>query len=309
MIIDNTTEIKTNPLFERLIQPLNEKEILRLKENIMSSESIPTISTWRNTHLTDKYLYNICLENDLPYTVSEKYFEDLSHAAIYVCTVQLSRENLTHEYRKYLIGQKFGYMTFGTDETKQADTRYNTAAALGHELYLSAGTVMKYYQFSTAVNEVFDQSNILAQKILMGKVRISHENIMELVHLMPDEIKAVANSVINDKVKHLTLSYIRNEAKWSHIQTRAVESRKEKIEKKAIKNAAIHQMPQYDPDSEANSLCMTIDSWISSIQRVHNSENFSKITPKASLQLMKKLSFLEHTVNVMQESLVERNNI
>ena len=51
---------------------------------------------------------------------------------------------------------------------------------------------------------------------------------------------------------------------------------------------------------------MTIDSWISSIQRVKNSESFGKITNKASLQLMKKLSFLEHTINTLQESLVER---
>ena len=303
------TEIKTNPLFERLIQPLNEKETLKLREQVMSSPSFATINTWQNTHLADKNIYNICLENDLPFTISERNFEDMSKAAIYVCTVQLSRENLTHEYRKYLIGQKFSYMVFGMDETKQSDTRYNTAAALGRELYISAGTVMKYYQFSTAVNDIFDQSTVLAQRILMGKVRISHENIMELSHLMPEEIKAIANSVINDKVKHLTLSYIRNEAKWSHIQTKAVESRREKSERKAIKHAAIHQMPQYDPDSEVNSLCMTIDSWISSIERVHNSENFGKITAKASLQLMKKLSFLEHTVKGTQESLVERNNI
>ena len=67
-------------------------------------------------------------------------------------------------------------------------------------------------------------------------------------------------------------------------------------------------MPVYDPDSEVNSLCMTIDSWISSIQRVSASENFEKITLKASLQLMKKLSFLEHTINAVQESLVERTN-
>ena len=65
-------------------------------------------------------------------------------------------------------------------------------------------------------------------------------------------------------------------------------------------------MPEYDPDAEVNSLCMTIDSWISSMQRVGRSENFPKITNAASLRLMKKLSVLEHTVNIMQESIVER---
>ena len=67
-------------------------------------------------------------------------------------------------------------------------------------------------------------------------------------------------------------------------------------------------MPEYDPDSEVNSLCMTIDSWISSIQRVNSSDNFPKISHTASLRLMKKLSILESTINVVQESLVERTD-
>ena len=68
-------------------------------------------------------------------------------------------------------------------------------------------------------------------------------------------------------------------------------------------------MPEYDPDSEVNSLCMTIDSWVSSIQRVNNKCDLSKITNKASLNLMKKLSFLEHTIHDIQDSLVERTGV
>jgi hypothetical protein len=174
---------------------------------------------------------------------------------------------------------------------------------------MSAGTVMKYHVFSMALNDVFDQNVDFATRILLGKTRISHENALELSRLMPEEIRAIAATVIADNIDHITLSFIRNEVKWSHIQTRAPQSRRELKELKEIKHAAIRQMPQYDPDAEVNSLCMTIDSWISSIQRVQCSDNFKKITNKASLHLMKKLSFLEHTINAIQESLVERNNL
>ena len=68
-------------------------------------------------------------------------------------------------------------------------------------------------------------------------------------------------------------------------------------------------MPKYDPDSGVNSLCMTIDSWISSVQRVRTSEDFPKITEQASLRLMKKLSGLEYVLNGMQDSLVERTKL
>ena len=44
------------------------------------------------------------------------------------------------------------------------------------------------------------------------------------------------------------------------------------------------------------------------MNRVSSSENFPKITNVARLKLMKKLSILENTINVVQESLVERTD-
>ncbi len=104
----------------------------------------------------------------------------------------------------------------------------------------------------------------------------------------------------------ITLSYIRHEVKLCHIQQRGIVSRKEKQELEEAENVGIRRMPKYDPDSGVNSLCMTIESWISSIQRVKNSDDFCRITEKASLNLMKKLSGLEYIINEMQNALVER---
>lgn len=306
---DNTPDIMINPQFDRLVQPMGEREQDRLRQELALSQDLPVIHTWQRTHLGDRYLHELCLCENIPFRITEMDFEDPIKAALYICSTQLSKDNLTAEYRKFLIGQKFHYMVLDSDDSKQPDTKYMVAGIIGHELYISAGTVMKYNAFSKAVNDIFDQSTVLAHRILLGKTRISHENILELARLMPEEIKSIATSVVDDNMDHITLPYIRNEVKWSHIHKQAPVSRREQKEQKVSKHAAIRQMPQYDPDSEVNSLCMTIDSWISSIQRVHNSENFKKITNKASLQLMKKLSFLEHTVNVIQESLVERNNL
>ncbi len=309
MNADNITEIKINPHFDRLVQPLNEWEREKLRQNLTLSSEVPLIHTWHHTHLCDRYLHELCLEEHIPYTVTELDFDDCIKAALYICSTQLSKDNLTAEYRKYLIGQKFSYMILTSDDSKLPDSKYTVAATIGHELYISAGTVMKYNLFARSINEVFDQSTVFAQRILLGKTKVSHENVLELARLMPEEIKSIASTVIEENADHINLSYIRNEVKWSHIHKQAPVSRREQKEQKIAKPAAIRQMPQYDPDAEVNSLCMTIDSWISSIQRVHNSDNFQKITNKAVLQLMKKLSFLEHTINVIQESLVERNDV
>ena len=309
MSVDNISEIKVNPQFNRLVQPPNERELEKYRQDFILSSEIPVIHTWHNYHLTDQYLHMICVECSIPFTIQEMPFDDFTKAALYICSSQLAKNNLSVEYRKYLIGRKFHYMITDSDENKQDKSKYGIAGIMGHELNMSAGTVMKYNVFSNAVNEIFNMNTVFAQRLLLGETRISHENIIELSRLMPEEIKAIANSVMEDNVDHITLSYIRNEVKWSHIQKRAPVSRRERKEQKISRHAAIRQMPQYNPDAEVNSLCMTIDSWISSIQRVHSSENFQKITNKASLQLMKKLSFLEHTINNIQESLVERNNI
>lgn len=309
MSAETISGIKVDPVISRLVQPPSEKELEDTYDEYTAASALPIIHTWQGKHLNDQYLYQLCSEYDFPYDISELFFEDLKQAALYVCSRQLSRKTLTPEYRKYIIGQQFNYLTMDADDTKQSDSKYTIASSLGHELYMSAGTVIKYSFFSTALNTIFEQSVELAQRILLGKVRISHENILELARLMPEEIRSVAGAVISENIGHISLSYIRNEAQWSHIQTCKAQSRREQREQKMAKHAAIREMPKYDPDSEVNSLCMTIDSWNSSFQRVYNSDNFKKITKNARLQLMKKLSLLEHTINIIQESLVERNAV
>ena len=308
MNTDNTPEIRISPQFDRLVQPMNDREREKLRQELILSSEVPVIHTWHRTHLGDSYLYELCIEDHIPFVITELTFDDWIKAALYICSTQLSKDNLTSEYRKYLIGQKFNYMILASDDNKQPDSKYTIASTIGHELYISAGTVMKYNLFSKSINEIFDQSTDLARRILLGRTKVSHENVLELARLMPEEIKSIASTVIEENADHINLSYIRNEVKWSHVHKPAPVSRRAQKEQKIATHAAIRQMPQYDPDAEVNSLCMTIDSWISSMQRVHSSENFSKITNKASLQLMKKLSFLEHTVNLIQESL-ERNNL
>jgi hypothetical protein len=68
---------------------------------------------------------------------------------------------------------------------------------------------------------------------------------------------------LTDNISHLTFSDIRHEVKYGHTQQKASLSRRERKELKETKSAEIRKMPAYDPDSDVNSLCMTICSWIS----------------------------------------------
>lgn len=306
MIIDRDPEITVNEQFMRLIQPYDEVMLEQLREELFRAPHARLVHTWNGNHLDDIEIYKICKHCNLTMSIQAMDFVDANEAARYICLNQLKRSDLATEYKKYLIGQLYLYEQALNSTTKHSDSKYAIASTIAAELFISAGTVQKYNIYALAMNNIFDHDIAFAKTILCGKLKLSHENTIELSRLKPEEIRAVAKSSIQENVDHITLSYIRNEVKWSHIQPRSPVSRRERSEAKIRNKISIRQMPEYDPDAEVNSLCFTIDSWISSMNRVSSSDNFPKITKVARLKLMKKLSILEHTINVIQESMVER---
>lgn len=305
---NSTSEYAINEELLRLIQPVSDSLLEKLKESIVNDSDMRVIHVWNGYHLDDMEKYKIISDLRLEHIIEEMDFPDIYHAGIYVCNSQLKRQDLSVEYSKYLIGQLYYYHHALKAPFKPGDSQSAIEEIIKEYPFYSAGTIRKYSIYAVAMNIIFEQDTPFAKFILSGKLRISHENTIELSRLRPEEIRAVARSSMEEKLDHLTLSYIRNEVKWSHINTRNTVTRSEKKEEKARLKVTIRQMPEYDPDSEVNSLCLTIDSWISTIQRVKNSENFPRITNKACLKLMKKMTVLEHTINLIQESLVERTN-
>ncbi len=309
VIETNDSRITTNEQYDRMVQPLDEHNLKQLEFEVVTDYSKRCIRVFRGNHLNDRQRYEACIRSGVEPRIEYMQFDENIKACIYICETQLKRNDLKPEYRKYLIGKRFNYEKLIKKDEKSGDPVTAIAAYIASGYYLASGTVIKYGNFAESMDVVFDQNSELALGILLGRFRISHENMIELSRLRPDEIKAVAKSAIKDKIERISISYIRNEVKWSYVQQRGPSSRREKKEEKLAEKPAIRQMPRYDPDSDVNSLCMTIDSWISSIQRVNNSENLSKISTKASLKLMHKLSFLEHAINSLQDSLVERTGI
>ena len=308
MVFNQGSDIAVNEEFMRLIQPYDSVTVDRLREVLFRTPDRRMVHTWNGCHLDDVEIYNICKHCNLSVSIIKMEFSDAVEAAKYICRNQLKRTDLATEYRKYLIGQLYSYEQIHNSVAKSGDSKYAIATVIASELFISAGTVQKYSLYALAMNDIFEQDITFAKTILCGKLRLSHENTIELSRLKPEEIRAVAKSSLRENVDHITRSYIRNEVKWSHIQERNPVSRRERSEEKIQSKRSIRQMPEYDPDAEVNSLCLTIDSWISSVNRVSSSENFPRITNMASLKLMKKLSILEHTINVIQEALVERTN-
>lgn len=310
MVNDSIPELKIDPVFERLAQPLDDAARSILCKKIKDDPALRLIIVWNGYILEGYEKYRYCLAQDLPIQIDDKSFYDYNHAASYLCSRQLSRPDLTNEYRKYLIGQKFLFeeKIFLAANPEKSNAKYRVAFKIGERINISGNTVLKYNVYAIAMNTIFDQSPDFALRILLGKTRVSHENVIELSRLTNDEIKNVAQAAINDNIPHLTFSDIRHEVKYAYTQAKAPVSRRERKEQKERVRAGIRQMPVFDPDADVNSLCMTINSWVSSIERVNHKTNFSTISNRAMLELMKQLTILDRAINTVQKSLVERTS-
>ena len=301
-------ELKCDPSFEKLIQPMSTKEAGKIIDRLIIEPSFRTISVWNGYHLNDMAKYKMCMEQGLDISITELSFADHSSAASYICSSQLERQDLTEEFRKYLVGQKFSFeLSLASDSvTEKTNAKYQVAYRIGKAAHLASGTVLKYYAYSTALDAIFDTTPDLAENILLGKIKVSHENVIELSRLSLEDIQKISQAALTGGVVHITYNDIQSGIATGMIQPKVPVTRRERPENKDRGSAGIRQMPVYDPDSEVNSLCMTITSWVSSIERVNRSVDFATITQRAKLELMKDLTILEQTIHSMQKSLVER---
>ena len=305
---ENNEIYKVHPGLARLFQ----EKLGADTEMAGSSPALPqrtTIDVWNGYLLCSLQDYSSAKDSKQPANIITHDFEDLSEAASFVCTEQLRRKDLTNSYRKYLIGKKFSYeeALFHKKNLDTSTAKYRVAYKIGDEANISGGTVLKYNVFSTAIDTIFKNAEELGYHLLMERVKVSHENTIELSRLMPDEIRYLAQSVIKQRTKHLTFQDIRHECEWKHTNNRSGVSRRERRDIKSSSGISIRQMPVYNPDSDVNSLCMTIDSWVSSIQRVRQNVDFSTISRKATVNLVRQLTILEQTVNSLQKTLEERD--
>ena len=297
-----------HPELKRLYQPITETSKSETALPALHSIEKKAVDTWQGFLLSSPVEVSANIA-DTSTDFIEHNFKDIEEAGSFVCSKQLRRKDLTNSYRKYLIGKKFCYeeTIFRRDNKNIQNVKYRIAYKIGEEENISGGTVLKYNAYSTAIDTIYKNAEELAFHILMEHLKVSHENTIELSRRASDEIRYISRSVIQQRLKHLTYQDIRHECAWKHTNSKAAISRSERREQKDTSSASIRQMPEYDPDADVNSLSMTIGSWVSSIKRVNQTVDFSTITRKATINLVRQLTILEQTINMLQKTLTERD--
>ena len=192
--------------FKTLIRPLRKDEYLQLEVNLTIDGCREPIITWNNIIIDGHNRYEICNRLRIPYAVREMPFENREQAIVWICNNQLGRRNITEETRRYLIGKQYelekvarkhppnanGFNQYKRrSRSERGDSFRRTAQKFSAQYNVSTGAVQKYAIFSRALDIVGQADPELPGKVLSGTFKISHENLVALSKMPPEEIRRI----------------------------------------------------------------------------------------------------------------------
>ena len=267
--------LKIKKEFKNLIRPLHHKEYTQLEENILNDGCRDPIITWCGYIVDGHNRYEICTRHNIPYEVVEMKFQSDEEAIVWICENQLGRRNISDETRKFLIGMQYetekiiscnknplgrNQYSRADEQTEINDTRdkllmteaNKTAKRIGNDNRISAGTVMKYAEYTRALEAIGSKAPEMIPKILSGQYKISHRIILEMARLSAEELRKINSRLIRQEKPYMRYSKSR-----SIIRTQKDE-----------KGPTVKDMPKFDPDAVVTELTLTIPSWISSFNRL-----------------------------------------
>ena len=298
--------------FRILVQDLNDKDFITLKKDLESKVLTPKVKMWDGYLLSDFQIYEYCENTGISVMYEELEFPGKTFAQSWVCSEQLKRTDLSEEYRKYLIGQKFLFEVSIQKEERaklfsdrpignfsiSQSNKTKIAKKIGNELGINLGTVQKYSVYSEAIDQILSMEERFVKMILNGTVKVSHKNVLRLAEQPKEVITKIMNYVEDNKIEHLGYSELTSDFQWKEIQSPVPPKTSNDVPK-------IRLMPAYDPDAEISSMALTIPSWVSSMERAHKRTDYSKTSVTARINLVKQLAILERTIYIIQKEIEE----
>lgn len=301
-------QLKIDPDFRDIICPMTQAERLQLEDNILSEGCREPLMVWNGTIIDGHNRYDICHKHGIPFAIREMQFDYKEAAIAWICANQLGRRNLTEETRKFLIGMQYesekvantmrnaqgiNQYSAGIENPKHSkpvNIRHITALRVAEEHALSHSTVQKYGAFTRAVSEIQKKAPEVATNILSGRYKISHQNVVTLSQMSPENMQKVGQRLEEERKNFTHYSTSRREIQYNNTPP------------EPISGPTVKDMPTFDPDAELTGLTLTIPSWTRSIDRVKTGTNFSIATSGAKAKLKAVLAELyKSMVSILKE--------
>lgn len=297
--------------FLLLTNQISETEYAALEENLFDNGCRKPIHTWNGLILDGHKRYNICTKWGIPFHIQNHHFTYRSEAIIWICEHCCSDSiQTTDELRKYQIGKHYEaskeYFLDTYTERRRPKFQYKIAIDLAETYNVVPNTIYKYGIYARCIDNIHQKEPAMAEKILTGKLKISHDNIVELARFPRENIRKLSSHINRSQVDHIGFSEMRHELRYGSQTSRGASKPRKNYEAKEV-NVAIKQMPEFDPDAEISSLTLTIPSWISSIQRTQSHANLSLISESARDKIKNQLANLTTAVYEMLAAIEEES--
>ena len=301
--------------FKNLIRPLQKNEYLQLEANLLADGCRDPIITWDGFIIDGHNRYEICSRHQISYSVITMDFNCRESAIAWICANQLGRRNITEETRKFLIGMQYEseklahsfknvngknqygesknqtpYETSDLNEATSPPSGHATAQRIAQENHISNGTVLKYAIYTRALEAIGQKAPEIVPKILSGRYKISHKNLIDVSQLTPDEIKKVGRRIERSQQPFVQYNSTRKEIQNTVGQTNP--STHPSL-------PSVKDMPAFDPDAGITALTLTVPSWESSIKRTRSNTDFDSISNHAKGKLTEALINLRYTIAMM----------
>lgn len=304
----NTLQI--NPEFESLQTMCSEEYLKELEEDIIKNGLSHSLLEWQGYLIDGHKRYKICKKNNIPFNVNTIPFNDKLTVLEWICNRNLQKDDLSEEYRKYYIGKIFWLKNKANIAYKKINSvgkhddnnlnRADIAHQIGMDFNVSFGTILKYGIYSNSIDNIRLKEPEIAKAILLGKINVSHKNVVEISQLSSDDLHLIKNYCCEHDEHRLTYQEIWTELRWNRASSKSLVY---KTKKNVI--APIKQMPKYDPDAELSRLTLTIPSWIKSIERTADTANFANASIIAKEKLKKQLKELSVTADILCDYMSE----
>ena len=320
MIEKKVHELKIDREFKNLIRPLQRKEYLQLEANIIADGCRDPIVTYDGFIIDGHNRYEICVKHNIPFSVLAMVFECREEAIAWICANQLGRRNITEETRKFLIGMQYEsekivnskknilgvnqyskpstcspFENFELSRDRTKTNGHITAQRIASENHVSIGSVQKYAMYTRALETIGKADPSMVPRILSGRYKISHQNVVELSRLTPEEIRKVGR-----KIERNQQTFVQYKKTRKEIQD-GIQSENPMI----APGPSVKDMPEFDPDAELTGLTLTIPSWGSSIERIRTKTDLGIVSSRARTKLSSALEELKHIIDDMLEAIKE----
>lgn len=318
-----TFPLKSDQEFLTLMHPLTDQEIHALQESIESRPLSYPVTAWKGICVDGWEEYRICRERQLPYRICQLDCTDRNQVISWICQKQLQQTGLSRERFHYLIGKRYeaerkqlltsgnlspdfpqhGFVTSeGCSQRKITSTL--TAHRLGKEYGFAASTVVKYGVYARKIETLLEKDPDFTQKILSGKIKISHNNILTLSRLPAESIRTLNQRLSIRKFTHLSYSALRRELPETSDSpcTKSIPCFKSISKNKIL----IKQKPKFNPDAGMESLIYTIPSWVRTMERILEDTDFAIISNQAGEQLAYQIQTMQQTAQKLLIHMQER---